>query len=92
MENDTRSRIGIFFILVGLAFLVLFIGSIGGKGENQVLYFLISAASLFFGFVLNRRPRSETPSARFSGIRKLNEGMKKSRQSRESRKQEKKKR
>jgi hypothetical protein len=91
MENHSRSRIGTFFILVGLVLLLIFIGSIAGKGENKILYLLFSAAALFFGFLLNRRPKSDAPSARFSGMRKIGETGRKRREERDKKKQEKKK-
>jgi hypothetical protein len=86
-----RSRLGTFFILIGLFLLLLFIGSVAGKGENKVLYLLTSAIALFFGFLLNRHPKSDAPSARFSGVRKVRDQGRKRSEERAKKKQEKKK-
>lgn len=74
-----RSRIGTFFILMGLFLLLLFIGAMISKGENRFLFFLTSATCLAFGFYLNHRPRTATPGARFTGVRKLGERFQKDR-------------
>jgi hypothetical protein len=44
MEKSMIVRIGTFFILVGLAMLVVFIGSIMGK-DTRVIYLLLAFAS-----------------------------------------------
>ena len=83
MEKHTRSRLGFFFIIIGLFLLILFIGAVIGKGENKILLFLLSATALFFGYLLNKRPPSEEPSARFTAIRQSQERANKRRLARE---------
>jgi hypothetical protein len=91
MNDGPPSRIGTFFILVGLILLLIFIASIAGQGENKAKYLLLSVAALSLGFLLNRRSSSSAPSARFSGMRQLREQDKKRREEREQKKQERKK-
>jgi len=73
-------RIGTFLILVGLALLIVFIGSIMGKDTNGI-YLLLSFATIFLGFML-RRNRTIRESGRFGAIRRASEH---SRQRREER-------
>lgn len=87
MDKHPRSRLGNFFIFLGLFLLILFIGAVVGKGENKVLYFLLSGTALFIGYLLNRRPPSDEPSARFSAIRQGRERAKKRRASIEEKNQ-----
>ena len=69
MDNGLRPRIGTFLILVGCAFLILFIGAISVR-EFHILYLILAIAASFLGFVL----RSSAPppeSTRFSSLRKV---------------------
>jgi hypothetical protein len=84
-----RLRLGAFFILMSLFLLLLFIGSVAGKGENKVLFLFTSAVSLFFGFLLSRRPKSDAPGARFSTLRRMGDSSRKRRAEREAKKQQK---
>jgi hypothetical protein len=80
------ARIGSFLILLGLALLVVFIGSFLAKEINGN-YLLLSLATLFIGFLF-RRNRPVNDSGRFGTIRRARE---RSRQSREERKNDKQK-
>jgi hypothetical protein len=91
MENRSKSRFGMFFILIGLVLLIIFLGSLAGNSGNKILYLLFSAAALFLGFLLSRRSKSEAASARFSSIRKFRDQSRKRREERIQKKQEKKK-
>jgi cytochrome c biogenesis protein CcdA len=78
MDNNLLSRLGTFFILVGFGFLILFVGSVFAR-ELSILYLLLTAATLFLGFVFQRAAPHPDPT-RFSGIRKASQ---RSRQRRE---------
>ena len=80
MEKNLIARIGTFFILIGLAFLVIFIGSIMSKEINGI-YLLLSLSAIFVGFLF-RRKKPVTDSGRFGTIRRATE---RSRQRREDR-------
>ena len=64
-------RIGTFFILVGLALLVIFIGSIMSKEING-MYLLVSLSAFFIGFLF-RRNKPVSDSGRFGTIRRATE-------------------
>jgi len=68
MNNGLLPRIGTFLILVGCAFIILFIGSLFAR-ETNGLYFLYAVAALFFGLVLRGKPPSKEPT-RFASVRK----------------------
>jgi len=71
MNNNLLPRIGTFFILVGCAFLILFIGSVFAK-EFDILYVFFAGVAMVLGFVLrSTAPRPEP--TRFSGIRKVSQ-------------------
>jgi hypothetical protein len=65
---ETLHRIGNFFILIGLALLVMFVGSIMSK-EIKMIYLLLSFAALFIAFLL-RRNKPVNDSGRFGAIRR----------------------
>ena len=67
MTNNLMPRLGTFFILIGLALLILFVGSVLSKEANG-LYLLISMASILIGLLL-RRTRQANDSGRFRTIR-----------------------
>jgi Ca2+/Na+ antiporter len=81
---ETIHRIGTFFILVGLALLVMFIGSIMSKDIN-VIYLFLAFAALFIAFLL-RRNKPVNDSGRFGAIRRASA---RSRQRREDQKNKK---
>jgi hypothetical protein len=88
--NDRVGRIGTFFILIGCVLIVLFIGSVMGKGFN-VLYLLLGAVSLFLGSSLRRRSYQPQEPARFSSLRKAGQRTRERREARQARKNQKKK-
>ncbi len=71
MEKNLLVRIGTFFILVGLAFLVMFAGSIMGR-EIHGIYLLMALAAFFVGYLL-RRNKPVSDSGRFGTIRRASE-------------------
>ena len=68
MNNGLLPRIGTFLVLVGCAFIILFIGSIFAR-ETHGLYFLYAVAALFFGLVLRGKSQPKEPT-RFASVRK----------------------
>jgi len=77
-------RLGTFFILVGLGFLVLFVLSVIGQ-DTKTAYLLLSIAALFLGYLFRRRaPKHD--SGRFGTIRRIRERSRQRRQERMSRK------
>jgi membrane protein implicated in regulation of membrane protease activity len=81
-RSDLLSRLGTFFILVGLGLLILFVGSIIGK-VTSLAYLLLSIAALFIGYLFRRRtPKRE--SSRFQTIRRMSERGHQRRQERQS--------
>ena len=85
MQNGYQARLGNFFILVGCAFLILFLASVFAN-EFNLLYLFITAGTLFIGFLLRSlAPRPE--HSRFLGIRKASQ---RSRQHREEKEKERK--
>jgi hypothetical protein len=88
---DSRvGRIGTFFILIGCVLLVLFVGSVIGKGFN-VLYLLLGAVALFLGSSLRRRSYQPQEPTRFDTIRKAGQRARERREERQARKKQKKK-
>jgi hypothetical protein len=71
MEKSMLVRIGTFFIIVGLALLVMFVGSIMSK-EIHGIYLFLSFSAFVVGFLL-RRNRPVSDSGRFGAIRRLSE-------------------
>jgi hypothetical protein len=68
---QTSHRLGTFFILVGLALLLLFVGSFLSKNTN--INFLGAAlVTLVLGFLLHKN-REPTDSGRFKTLRKASE-------------------
>jgi hypothetical protein len=68
---ETLHRVGTFFILVGLALMVMFIGSIMSK-ETNAIYFFLSFVSIFIGYLF-RRNKPVNESGRFAALRRANE-------------------
>jgi uncharacterized membrane protein YccC len=71
MKKSMVVRIGTFFIIVGLALLVMFVGSIMSK-EIHGIYLLLSFTAFVVGFLF-RRNRPVSDSGRFGTIRRLSE-------------------
>jgi hypothetical protein len=71
MRNHLLSRLGSFFVLIGIGLLILFIGSLFAR-EFSILYFLSSAVTLSIGSLLHRAV-PKTASTRFSSIRRLSQ-------------------
>jgi hypothetical protein len=67
----TAYRIGTFFILAGLALLIIFIVSMVGK-EAHGIYLFLSLAAFALGFLLHRN-KTVNDSGRFGMIRRANE-------------------
>jgi hypothetical protein len=84
---ETLHRLGTFFLLIGLALLVLFVGSIMSKDSN-VNYLLLSLATLFVGFLLQRN-KPVKDSGRFGTIRRARERSRQHREERMNQKQKK---
>jgi hypothetical protein len=80
-------RIGSFFILVGLALFVIFIGSIMGKDTN-LIYLVLCLAAWFVAFLL-RRNKPAQDSGRFRMIRRAGERSRQRREERMSRERKK---
>jgi hypothetical protein len=68
---ETIHRVGTFFILVGLALMVMFVGSIMSR-ETNAIYLFLSFVALFVAFML-RRNKPVNDSGRFSIFRRANE-------------------
>lgn len=92
-EGDRKeliSRIGTFFLLVGLMILVLFIASDVGA-ETQFLYFFIAVMMLLTGWYFKRSTApAPKPGSRFEGLRKLRQKQKDAKAKREADKKKKK--
>ncbi len=71
MEGGFSPRIGTFFILLGLGFLIVFISS-AYSGDLRLGYFVLSAAAFGLGAILRRGSR-RSESGRFGAINKLRE-------------------
>jgi len=80
LNMETLHRLGTFFILVGLALMVMFVGTIMSK-EINVVYLFLSLAALLIAFLL-RRNKPVNESGRFRIVRQANQ---RSRQRRDDR-------
>ena len=68
MGKSSLPRLGTFFVLIGLLFSILFVGSLLAN-EFNFLYLFLSVFAFFIGTLLHRTvPRPEP--TRFSSIRK----------------------
>ncbi|HTX90415.1 MAG TPA: hypothetical protein VMC09_04280 [Anaerolineales bacterium] len=68
---EPHSRLGPFFLLVGLVLLILFVGSAMSRSANA-LFLLAAVVSLALAYVA--RPRKESQdSGRFGSIRKMSQ-------------------
>jgi hypothetical protein len=84
---ETLPRVGTFFILVGLALLVLFVGSAMSRDIN-VIYLLLSIVALLLGYHF-RRSNQPSDSGRFGSIRRASERNRQRREERMNKKQKK---
>jgi hypothetical protein len=71
MSSTFNQRIGTFFYLVGLALLLIFIGSILSK-DIHVIYLLLAFLAILAGIRL-RRDRPVTEGGRFGTFRRVKE-------------------
>jgi hypothetical protein len=78
--EDLIARVGTFFILVGLALMIIFVGSILSK-DTHGIYLFLSFAAFLMGFLF-RRNKPVNDSGRFRTIRRAGN---RSRQRREER-------
>ncbi len=85
MEKNLIARIGTFFILIGLALLVIYVGSIMSKDINGI-YLLLSLSAIFVGWLL-RRNKPVNESGRFGTIRRATERGRQRREDRMDKKQ-----
>ena len=73
-DGDRRgfiSRIGTFFLLLGVLLLVMFIASDVGE-KTYFSYFFIALVLFIIGFVFKRMSaQPPAPSKRFEGLRKI---------------------
>ncbi|MEA3350987.1 MAG: hypothetical protein U9Q82_10225 [Chloroflexota bacterium] len=66
-----KKRIGIFFLIVGIFFLIIFAASVE-SGETSILLFLLGVVQTWLGGFLWWRNRDEKPESQyFRLIRKL---------------------
>jgi hypothetical protein len=84
---ETIRRIGTFCILVGLALLILFLGSIISK-EVQPAYLLFSMVAFVLGYFF-RRNKPASDSERFRMLRRATDRNRKLREERMNRKKKK---
>jgi hypothetical protein len=92
MDDEERkifiSRIGTFFLLLGLAVVILFIASDVGK-QTVFGYFFIGILLLSIGFFLKRTSASPPkPSSRFEGIRRMQQQQREAKAKKEAQKKE----
>ena len=66
---ETLHRIGTFFILVGLALLVMFTGSVLSKDIHGT-YLLLALGAFFMGYLF-RRNKPVNDSGRFGTLRRV---------------------
>jgi hypothetical protein len=67
------SRIGTFFLLVGLILLILFLGS-GFSKQPAFIYLLLSLIAIVIGFLFRRNAPRQS-SGRFGMVRKAHENL-----------------
>jgi hypothetical protein len=88
MEDDLRPRIGTFFILIGLGFLALFVGSDMAL-QADFWYFMGSIGCIGFGAYLKLvSSREKGPSQRFGAIRSYREKRRKEKDAKKKAKEE----
>jgi hypothetical protein len=87
MKNELSARVGTFFILIGCALLVLFVGSILGQ-DIKITYLLFSGGALFLGYLFRRSAVPPEPT-RFSALRKANQRARQRREEKQAKKDKK---
>ena len=70
MLHEFLTRVGTFFILIGIGILVLFVAS-NSSGAANFDYLFWAMMSVIVGFFLRRRREPSGPSDRFSALRRL---------------------
>ena len=78
--NQFIARLGTFFIMLGIFFMIMFVASDAARQPNFD-YLLLGLVGLGFGVVFRRRAAPPPPSGRFGWYKKLRE---RSRQRREN--------
>lgn len=68
--NEFVARLGTFFILLGLFFMIMFIASDAARQPNFD-YLLLGLVGLGIGMVFRRRASPPPPSGRFGWYKKL---------------------
>ena len=94
--TDFISRIGTFFLLIGLGLMLLFIASDQARTYDPQLqtdynYLFFSVLLLTTGFIFRRRAAPPPAAERFKGIRKMRENANKRKEDKAKAKQEKQK-
>ncbi|MGB8213119.1 MAG: hypothetical protein WCE68_06125 [Anaerolineales bacterium] len=85
---QTSHRLGTFFILVGIAFLVLFIGSIL-SAATYIAFLPIAFVALLAGFLLRRNRPVNNDSGRFGAVRRAQARSRQRREERNNKQQKK---
>jgi hypothetical protein len=82
------TRVGNFFILIGVGFLCMFLLTLLGR-QFHFIYFLVAVISLLVGFRLRGKPNPPPPSGRFGIVNKSREQIRRNRDLRAKKQQEK---
>jgi len=82
------SRVGNFFILIGIGFLFMFLLTLMGR-QFHFTYFIVAVISLLVGFRMRGKPTPPPPSGRFGIVNKSREQIRRSRELRAKKQQEK---
>jgi hypothetical protein len=83
MDGELVPRIGTFFLLVGTALMLIFIGSVLGHGTN-LLYLLFGIVAIFMGAIFRRRAAPPPANTRFHSVRRARDYSRTRRQEREA--------
>jgi len=88
MEQDDRkillSRMGTFFLLIGVGLMILFVASDMGE-VTHFGYFFLSLAAFGLGAILKRASAPPPkPSQRFAGLRRMMEKQREAREKKEA--------
>jgi hypothetical protein len=75
MIKEFITRIGTFFLLIGIGIFILFIAS-DYANKTNFDYLFWAVLSVTIGIMLRRRKTPPPPSDRFSYVRRLREGSK----------------